>query len=67
MGNLISNFCVSVWVRVRDAANFSQASKDAPENFATFDTDIVLVAVGQVWFGKKTDRKFKITGVNVLF
>ena len=37
---------MGVWVRGHDVANFSQISKDAPENSTSFYTNVVVVGVG---------------------
>ena len=50
--------------REQDAAYFSHISKDVQENTSS-DTNIVLEAVGQIWFLRKIDQKSKITQVEI--
>ena len=64
VGNLISHFCVVVWVRGHDAANFSHASTDAQDNFTSFDTNVVMVCGGaSMVFNEKPTKK--IRGVEI--
>ena len=55
--NPLFNFCVGVWVRGQDGTNFSHISKDAQDNFTSFDINVVLGVVGQIWFWMKNRPK----------
>ena len=62
--NQLLNFCVGVWVRGQDATNVSHISKDARENSASFDTNVVLVGGGaNMVLNQKPTKKWKLRGL----
>ena len=61
--NPFFNFCVGVWVRGHDGTNFSHISKDAQENFTSFDTIVVPGGGwGNMFFNEKPTKNRKLRG-----
>ena len=57
---------MGVWVWGQDAATFSQLSKDAHENFTSFDTNIVLGGDGaNMVLNEKPAKKWKLRGLKL--
>ena len=66
MQNQLLNFCVGVWVGGQDATKFSQVSKDAHQHSTSFDINVLTEGGrGKKGFESKTDKKLKITGVEI--
>ena len=64
--NRLFSICVGVWVGGHHATNFSHISKDAQENFVSFDTNVVVVGDGanMVLNGKPT-KNLKLRGLKL--
>ena len=64
--NPLFNFCVGVWVGGQDAAYFSHVSKDAHENSASFDINVVVVGDGaNMVLNEKPTKKWKLQGLKL--
>ena len=64
--NPLFNFCVGVWVRGQYATNFSHVSKDAHENSASFDINVVVVGDGaNMVLNEKPTKNLKLRGLKL--
>ena len=65
-GNPLLNFRVGVWAWGQDATNFSHVSKDAHENSASFDINVVVVSDGaNMVLNEKPTKNRKLRGLKL--
>ena len=64
--NHLFSICVGVWVGGHHATNFSHISKDAQENFASFDTNVAVVGDGaNMVLNEKLTKNWKLRGLKL--
>ena len=64
--NRLFSICVGVWVGGHHATNFSHISKDAQENFVSFDTNVVVVGDGaNMVLNEKLTKNWKSRGLKL--
>ena len=64
--NQLFHICVGVWVRGQDTANFSHVSKDAHENSASFDINVIVVSDGaNMVLNEKPTKNWELRGLKL--